>query len=597
MMVRPNQTKTFTLEKLLHNKSSTLQNKTLTLEYTENPVWYAVQALPYLMEFPYECSEQTFNRYFANSLASSLVKRLPVVQQVFERWKQTDSKELLSNLEKNQELKSVLIEETPWLRDTQNESEQKKRIALLFDLNKMSYELQLNLNKLKEMQLADGSFPWFTGLRSDRYITQYILAGIGQLDAAKVSDNQNSALKNISDKALNYLDQELIKPEHTVFTGKKLVPDNLSPIEIYGWYARSYFAEKPMNAALTAVWKKYQQKAILEFPQQSVYEKGLIALTFQHFKLIKEAQQIVKSLMETAQQSEEMGMYWPNNQPGCFWYQNPVETQSLLIELFSAAGKTKEVEEMKIWLLRNKQTNNWKTTKATAQACYALLLRGENWLSSTGKTELFLGGENLQKLKPDLQQEAGTGYLKTSWQNEQIKPEFGKVEAKNQSKTISWGALYWQYLEKLDKISSAENSISLERKYFIRSKNNTGEILVAVDQNHQPKVGDLLKIVVYLKADRDFEYVHLKDMRPAGTEPVEVLSGYKFQDGLLYYQVTKDVATNFFISYLPKGNYVFEYGLRVAQAGNFSTGISSVQSMYAPEFGAHSAGNRITTTN
>ena len=487
-----------------------------------------------------------------------------------------------------------MIEETPSLRDAQNESEQKKRIALLFDLNKMSYELQLNLDKLKEMQLSDGSFPWFTGLRADRYITQYILAGIGQLNAAKASDNQNSALKNISDKALSYLDEELIKPRNTVFIGKKLVPDHLTSIEIHGWYTRSYFAEKPMSESLKSAWKKYQQKAISEFPQHSIYEKGLIALTFQHFKLVKEAQQIVKSLIETSQQSEELGMYWPKNQLGYFWYQNPVETQSLLIELFSAAGKTKEVEEMKIWLLRQKQTTNWKTTKATAQACYALLLRGENWLQPKGKTMLFLGDKNLVDLKPDLKAEAGTGYLKTSWQNEQIKPELAKVEVKNQSNVISWGALYWQYLEKLDKISTAKNSISLERKYFIRSKNNTGEVLTAVDEKHQPKAGDLLKIVVYLKADRDFEYVHLKDMRPAGTEPVDVLSGYKYQDGLYYYQVTRDVATSFFISYLSKGNYVFEYGLRVAQPGNFSTGISSVQSMYAPEFGAHSEGRRIT---
>lgn len=593
MMVRPNQTKTFTLEKLLHNQSNTLQSKNLTLEYTENPAWYAVQALPYLMEFPYECSEQTFSRYYANSLATLLVKRLPVIQQVFERWKQTDSKELLSNLEKNQELKSVLIEETPWLRDAQNETEQKKRIALLFDLNKMSNELQLNLEKLKEMQLADGSFPWFTGLRADRYITQYILAGIGQLNAAKAVADQNSALKNISDKALNYLDEELTKPKDAVFTGKKSVPDYLSSIEIHGWYTRSYFAAKPMKESLKTGWKNYQQKANVQWVQRSVYEKGLIALTFMHFKQVKEAQQIIKSLIETAQQSEEMGMYWPKNQLGYFWYQNPVETQSLLIELFAEAGKTKEVEEMKIWLLRNKQTSNWKTTKATAQACYALLLRGENWLETQGKTELFLGDKNLYDLKPDLQQDAGTGYLKTSWQNEQIKPELAKVEVKNESKTISWGALYWQYLEKLDKISAAKNSISLERKYFIRSRNNSGEVLTAVDKTHQPKVGDLLKIVVYLKADRDFEYVHVKDMRPAGTEPVDVLSGYKYQDGLYYYQVTKDVATNFFISYLPKGNYVFEYGLRVAQPGNFSTGISSVQSMYAPEFGAHSEGKRL----
>jgi len=262
--------------------------------------------------------------------------------------------------------------------------------------------------------------------------------------------------------------------------------------------------------------------------------------------------------------------------------------------LFTEAGdNTKAVDEMKIWLLRNKQTNDWKTTKATAAACYALLLKGSNILADTGKSVIKLGGKALDELKPDVKADAGTGYIKTSWVDEQIKPALGKVEIKNNSTNISWGALHWQYLENLDKITSSETNIKLERKYFIQKQTDAGPALTAVDANHQPKTGDLLKVVVYLKADRDFEYVQLKDMRPAGTEPVDALSTYKYQDGLYYYQVTKDVATNFFISYLNKGNYVFEYQLRVAQPGNFSTGITSVQCMYAPEFNAHSQGERM----
>ena len=163
----------------------------------------------------------------------------------------------------------------------------------------------------------------------------------------------------------------------------------------------------------------------------------------------------------------------------------------------------------------------------------------------------------------------------------------------NNSANISWGALHWQYLENLDKITSSETNIKLERRYFIQKQTDAGPVLTPVDATHQPKTGDLLKVVVYLKADRDFEYVQLKDMRPAGTEPVEALSTYKYQDGLYYYQVSKDVATNFFISELNKGNYVFEYKLRVAQPGNFSTGITSAQCMYAPEFNAHSEGKRM----
>jgi uncharacterized protein YfaS (alpha-2-macroglobulin family) len=287
-------------------------------------------------------------------------------------------------------------------------------------------------------------------------------------------------------------------------------------------------------------------------------------------------------------------MYWAKNQVGYYWYQSPIETQAMLIDLFTEIGNEQiAVDEMKIWLLRNKQTTNWKTTKATASACYSLLLQGSNWIESGAASELTIGGQSLLTLKPEIKADAGTGYIKTSWKDEQIKPELGSVKINNTGKVLSWGAIHWQYLEQLDKITSAETQLKLERKYFIQKQTDTGPKLIALDSTHIPKTGDLLKVVVYLNADRDYEYIHLKDMRPSGTEPNEVLSGYKYQENFYYYQVSKDAATNFFINYLPKGKYVFEYTLRVAQPGNFSTGITSIQCLYAPEFNAHSAGSRI----
>jgi len=593
MMVRSGQTRSFTFDKLVNQNSSTLKNKTLTLEYTQNPAWYAVQALPYMMEFPYECSEQVFSRYFANSLATSIVNKLPAIKQVFDQWKMSNSTELLSNLEKNQELKSTLIEETPWLNDAVSETEQKKRIALLFDLNKMSNELKLNLEKLQKRQLPDGGFTWFGGDRSDRYITQHIAEGIGELYHLGIADNQ-PGLKQAADNAIRYLDEQLVRDD------KYRKKNNngawfYGDLEIHAWFTRSYFLNKSMSHDSKAALETYLKWAADNWKYRNAYEQGMIALTMQRYKKPAITAMIERSLLETAQQSDDMGMYWAKNRQGYYWYDSPIETQSLLIELFTEAGdNAKAVDEMKIWLLRNKQTSDWKTTKATAAACYALLLKGSNLLADTGKSTIKLDGKLLEELKPGVKADAGTGYIKTSWADEQVKPALGKVEITNNSKTISWGALHWQYLDNLDKITSSQTNIHLERKYFIQKQTDAGPVLTAVDATHQPKTGDLLKVVVYLKADRDFEYVQLKDMRPAGTEPVDALSTYKYQDGLYYYQVTKDVATNFFISYLNKGDYVFEYRLRVAQSGNFSTGITSVQCMYVPEFNAHSQGTRMT---
>jgi uncharacterized protein YfaS (alpha-2-macroglobulin family) len=591
MMVRAGQSRSFVFDKLVNQNSKTLQNKTLTLEYTQNPAWYAVQALPYMMEFPYECSEQTFSRYYANSFATNLVNKLPAIKQLFDRWKATNSTELLSNLEKNQDLKSTLIEETPWLKDAVSESEQKKRIALLFDLNKMSDELRLNLEKLQKKQLPDGGFPWFGGNRSDRYITQHILQGIGELYHLSIKDEKLDAILSA---ALNYMDRFLIADDKAAKKLKDYATRPVDAIEIQAWFTRSFFTDKPLDNETGKVQALYLKRAADQWTTQNVYEQAMIALTMQRYKKPAITQQIEKSLLETAQQSDEMGMYWAKNQRGYFWYESPVETQSLMIELFTEAGNnTKAVEEMKIWLLRNKQANNWKTTTATAAACYALLLKGDNILASTGNTAIKLNGKPLEELKPDVKTDAGTGYLKTSWIDEQVKPSLGKIDIKNNSANLSWGAMHWQYLENMDKITAAQTNIQLSRKYFIQKQTDAGPILVTVDAAHQPKTGDLLKVVINIDADRDFEYVQLKDLRPAGTEPVETLSDYKYQDGLYYYQVSKDVATNFFISYLGKGHYVFEYQLRVAQPGNFSTGITSVQCMYAPEFNAHSNGERI----
>jgi len=594
MMVRPGQERSFTFDKLVNQNSTTLKSKTLTLEYTQNPVWYAIQAMPYMMEFPYECSEQIFSRFYANSLATSLVNKFPVIKQVFDLWKNTNSPQLLSNLEKNQELKATLLEETPWLQDAMNESEQKKRIALLFDLNKMSYELKQNLDKLEKKQLPGGAFPWFGGEYPDRYITQHILEGIGQLNHLNVVDAKNQTLKSITDKALSYLDNALTEDANNQKKYKTYNDRNVSSMEIHSWFTKSYFASRKESVDLQPLLANYLQLAEKQWMGLNIYEQAMIALTMQRNNKPEVAQMIIRSLNETAQHSDDMGMYWAKNMLGYYWYQSPVETQSLMIELYTEAGNDpKAIEEMKIWLLRNKQTSKWKTTKATSAACYALLMKGENWIESNGSSVIKLGGKSLEELKPDVKADVGTGYIKTAWKDEQVKSSLGKVAIQNNGKTISWGAIHWQYLENLDKISSSKTDIQLERKYFILKQTDTGPLLTTVDAQHLPHTGDMLKVVVYLKAGRDFEYIQLKDMRPSGTEPVDVISSFKFQDGLSYYQVTKDVATNFFISNLAKGSYVFEYRLRVVQPGNFSTGITSVQSMYAPEFNAHSEGARM----
>jgi uncharacterized protein YfaS (alpha-2-macroglobulin family) len=604
MWVRSNETKTFVLDKLKTTTPTTLKNHKLTLEITSNPAWYAVQALPYLMEYPYECNEQTFSRYYSNALASHIANSNPRIQEVFNQWRNTDA--LLSNLEKNEELRSVLIQETPWVRDAQSETEQKKRIALLFDLNKMTNELQSAMNKLKTNQMPSGAWSWFKGGYENRYITQHIISGFGHLSKLGVSlnavkESQNQIIRN----AIQYLDYEFIKEYNNIRKHNKdadLSKDHLSYTQLHYLYMRSFFPEIKKSKDVENISAYYQTQINKYWLSRSLYSKGLMALISKRNNELKTVSKILNSLKETSITSEELGMYWKSNTNSWYWYQAPVETQALLIEVFSEAGSViqsetnnvTDIDNLKIWLLKNKQTNRWKTTKATTEAVYALLLQGSDWLPVTDMVNVVLGKQKIEPLKLEaVKVEAGTGYYKTTWNASEIKPNMAEVTISKTGKGIAWGSLYWQYFEDLDQITSAETPLKLNKNLFLKTNTDTGEMISKINNKTQLKVGDMVRVRIELRSDRNMEFIHMKDMRASGLEPVNVLSSYKWQDGLGYYESTKDASTNFFFDYLPKGVYVFEYDLRVNNSGNMSNGITTIQSMYAPEFSSHSEGSRI----
>jgi len=292
--------------------------------------------------------------------------------------------------------------------------------------------------------------------------------------------------------------------------------------------------------------------------------------------------------------NEEFGMYWKDNSGGYYWYQAPIETQALLIEAFDEVTNDQEtVEELKVWLLKQKQTTDWKTTKATAEACYALLLRGTAILENTEQVEISIKGKTLEPSSMGTPIEAGTGYFKTSWAGNEITPDLGKVTVNRKTNGVSWGAMYWQYFEDLDKITPHETPLKLNKKIFIVKNTSSGPVIEPISESTKLKAGDKVRIRIELRADRNMEYVHMKDMRAAGFEPVNIISSYKYQGGLGYYESTKDAATHFFFDYLSKGTYVFEYDVRISHAGNFSNGVATIQCMYAPEFSSHSEGIRV----
>jgi len=506
-----------------------------------------------------------------------------------------------------------LLEETPWVMQANNETERKKRIALLFDLNLMANEQKTALEKLKAIQGGNGGFPWFAGLPEDRFITQHIVAGLENLRKLNVLP-RTEEINNMIARAMAYNDARISEDYREAqqraanrVTGRTN-PTNernreqlqINSTQIHYLYVCSFSRH---YAADQKAFDFYMQQAEQSWAQFNIYEQAMIALTMYRYGKPNVAQNILRSLKERAQMSDEMGMYWVDNRRGYFWNQAPIETQSMLISAFNEAGNDMNaVAEMKIWLLRNKQTNDWKTTKATAEAIYALLsVTNDNLLGDDSKPlDIRIGGRPLRNVvKEPLLPEAGTGYVSTTWMGGDVDRSFANLRVTNPNSSIAWGAMYWQYFEDMDKITSADpnpNNLQISKQLFIKRNTDKGKVLEPIGSGNYPRVGDVVTVRLELRADRDFEYVHLKDTRAAGLEPTSFISGYRFQGGLGYYESIKDASTNFFISYLRSGTYIFEYDLRVANAGDFSNGITTFQCMYAPEFNAHSAGGRLKVT-
>jgi uncharacterized protein YfaS (alpha-2-macroglobulin family) len=589
----------FNFKSLAENTSKTLKHHELTLEYTSNPAWYAVQALPYLMEFPHECTEQLFSRYYANSLAEHIATTNPRIQGIFDQWKNANSDALISNLEKNQELKALLIEETPWLRNAQNETERKKRIALLFDLNRMTNEKSTILKKLVERQTPNGGFTWFPGMRDDRYITQHILAEIAHLKQLNITGAINDpSIQTIIERAIPYLDARLAEDLEEIKKHSKnwKTEDHLGSIQIHYLYMRGQFKEIPMPNATQEAFDYFLGQASKYWLNRDFYQQGMIAIALHHYDKSENAKKIMESIKEHSIVNDEMGMYWKAiEQGGMYWYNAPIESHALLIEAFHTVTNDQDaVNEMKVWLLKQKQVQDWKTTKATSEAIFALLLRGDDWLANTQPAEIKVGGKIVDPAKFDATYEAGTGYFKVKWKGEEVKKDMSTVTVTSAVNAPSWGAMYWQYFEDLDQIKTFEETpLELKKVVYKETMTNSGPVITPIESAGDLKPGDKLKVRIELRVDRNMEYVHMKDMRGSGLEPINVISQYKYQGGLGYYESTKDAATHFFFDYLPKGTYVFEYPLRVTHEGDFSNGITTIQSMYAPEFSSHSEGIRV----
>ncbi len=576
-----NENKSYQLTNLIENESKTLENHQLKIEVSNNATWLMMQSLPYLFDYPHQCSEQLFAKYFANVIASNVLENNPSIQQLVKEWKENPK----SKLEENEELKQILLQETPWMKDLISSEEQKAQFAHYFDVNLLDDEVEKIEDILTERQLPSGALPWFSGGNENRYITEHILVTAAQLKNLGINNPLLNNKEGLINKAHRYLDVQFERK----FQNKQEA--SFSEVIDYA-FVKSYYKDS------FAVSKENQAKINLKLTELkkdwvklSLYDKARLAL-ITHRKGDKDwAKQIINQLEESSVIDETYGMYWKENSNKNYYYYNAAEVQALIIEAYKETEMSQDkIQRLNAWLLSQKLQTNWGTTKSTTQSLYAFLLSQQDTRPEKGSVQIQVGNEKLDAGKAT-ETEQQIGIYAYQWIGDDVKNEMGKVEVKNTTSQPVFGGIYWQYFEDMSAIKPSENGLlNISQNYYIENKENKWDLVTA---ETQLTLGQKVKVRVEVEAVRDMSFVHIKDVRPATFEPVDVLSGYHYKNGLGYYQSTRDAATHFFVDTLNKGKYVLEYEVRLNNIGTFISGISTIQSMYAPEHSGHSSGKSV----
>jgi len=579
----------WTLDNLLQ-PSASQSSYSLTFEYAQNPLAYVLQSLPTLMEGKSEQAEQLIARFYAYSLATYLLEKKPQLKQMIAKWSAYSPEFLVSNLDKNQELKAVLLEETPWVLETESEHERKKRLSSLLDLANMTHEQTRTIEQLRTLQHAEGALMWHKGMPANWAMTDYFVRSIGHLQTLGVLNlEQEPMLKDMIERSISFLDKNFSEYRQKYGRQEGDTSTVFTHFDASYFYTRSFFrSEQATISHLIARLKKdgkyTSEHALLSL---SLTDQVMLSLAMHRFGERDIARDIMHSVLQRSIYSDEFGLYWKDDSNFYHFGSDPIARQALIIEALSEVLEdSTSIDRAKTWLLTQKRTTSWSNTINTALACYALLSGEIRDQKDQNSVKIYIGKKQISVNDRDELQ-----YIKKRWDSGDILSQMAHVRVIKTDDQTSWGALYWQYFKSIDNIASSGGGLSLQKKLFVVRQTMSGEELVPLEENLS--VGDKIRVRLVLVADRDFDFVHMKDYRASCLEPTVVFSRVCWQDGLSYYENTRDLASHFFFDHLPKGSYVFEYDLWVRQSGNFSAGLAQVECMYAPEYQAHTQTGRI----
>ncbi len=556
--------------------AGTTQQK-LTIEYTNNPAWLMVQSLSVLGQ-PYEYSAiDHAASYYSNYLAKTILDQTPKAKLVFEQWKREEGKEtsLHSNLQKNEELKDIILAETPWVNEADREVEQKHRLADFFDENLIDNRLSTALNKLGELQQDNGGFTWYPGMPTCTHITIGVAEMLARLQV--MAKNVGKA-NRIQERAMEYMDGEIIKiVEELKKWEKKGYKPSFPAFTALRWLYVNAISKRSLRKKASEARDYLMPLLKKDIKSQSIYEKALTTVILQQYGDSQTAREYVQSLKEYSVFTEEMGRYYDTRRAGYSWYSYKIPTEVAAIEAikYTTPEDARTVDEMRRWLLQEKRTQLWDTPISSVNAIYAFLFDHANLLASQEPTVLAIDEKPVELPKAT----AGIGYVKTAIQE----PKGREFTATKTSTGTSWGAVYAQFMQPMSDIEQSESGIKVKREIIPLTPHSSPLVL---------QVGDRIKVRITIEVSRDLDFVQVLDRRAACMEPVRQLSGYR--NGA--YCSPKDFSTNYYYYGLAKGKHVVETEYFIDRAGTYETGTCTVQCAYSPEFRATTKSIQLTVT-
>ena len=548
------------------------KNGKLTLEYTNHPAWLMIQALPTVGNPVDDNAISQAASYYANAIGQFILKQNPQAAMAFKLWKQEASGEsLTSQLEKNQELKDLILNETPWVLDAERETEQRQRLGDFFDENLMQNRLNSAIEKMQKLQLGDGSWTWWKGMPGSFYITVAVSEMLVRLNDMT---GEQSSTKQMLSNAFDFMGSEIVEMVDEMKKWERKGHKNSFPsFKALQWLYLTTLDGRELPAKVQSANDYLLKLLKKDIKNQSIYEKALTAVILSKYDP-KRALEYVQSLKEYTVYREEMGRYYDTPRAGYSWYDYKIPTQTVAIEALQRLTPADEqtIEEMQRWLLMEKRTQAWDTPINSVNAVYAFLGRQGN--EETGKqgNTLRLDAENAT-IKVDGQAlelpkaTAAIGYVKTTMPTDGQRLTIDKT-----STGTSWGAVYAQFTQATKNIADAGSGITVKRELL----NEKGEALTAI------KVGDKIRVRITITADRDYDFVQVIDRRAACMEPVRQLSGWHSGS----YCAPHDCSTNYYFDCLSKGKHVIENVYYIDRTGTYETGTCTVECAYAPEFRA-----------